>query len=398
MVEYRPVPDEEREAFRRVLDYAFRPEAGPAPDREGDDESPQLGDRRGLYDGEELVTTAVHHEFEVAIRGRWIDVAGLSAVATRPERRHRGLVRRLLGESLAEYRERGLPFALLWPFKHPFYRQFGWGRLGEFGRSELEPDALATVADHPLAGGEFAPLATDDVDELRALDDRFAERYDLTMRRTPDWYRHRFFAGWGDDPYVYGWYRDGELRGYLRYRIEEAGDDRRLDVVEFGAPDPEAAVNLLRYLHFHADQVDAVRVFGPPDDLVFDLVDDPGEVDREYVPGAMGRLVDVVAGLEALPAPDGVAGSATLSVDDPLVDGNDGEFALAAADGSVAVEPGVADGPRAGMPVETLSRLAFGTTTVERAAVAGGLEADEAAAALLADLFPPRDGYLREFF
>jgi hypothetical protein len=75
MVEYRAVPDESVDAFRRVLDYAFRAEAGPAPEHD-DDEETSLGDRRALYDGDDIVTTATHHSFDVAIRGRWLPVAG----------------------------------------------------------------------------------------------------------------------------------------------------------------------------------------------------------------------------------------------------------------------------------------------------------------------------------
>jgi predicted acetyltransferase len=157
-------------------------------------------------------------------------------------------------------------------------------------------------------------------------------------------------------------------------------------------------VNLLRFLYRHEDQMDQLRLHAPPDDLLFDLVDDPRAVELEVVPGPMGRLVDVVTGLEALPAPAGVDGSVALSVEDPLADWNDGEFGIEVADGAITVEPGTATGPAATLPVETLSRLALGNTTVERAAVAGGLDADDDARSQLAALFPPRETFLREFF
>lgn len=397
MVEYRPVADDEAEAFRDVLDYAFRPEAGPMPDRDVDDEPTPIGDRRGLFEGDELLTTAVHLPFRVSIRGRWHETAGLSGVATRPEHRRRGLVRRLLGDSLAETRDDARPFSLLWPFKHAFYGRFGWGRLGTYGRYELEPAALAPVADHPLAGGRIEPLTVDDIPALRALDDAFAARYDRTIRRTEAWYRHRFFEGWTTDPYVYGWYREGDLRGYLRYQVTDDGDDRRLDVWELGAPDDESAVNLLGYLHGHEDHVARIRAFAPVDELWFDLVDDAGSVEVEVGPGPMGRLVDVAAGLEALPAPDGVEGAVTLAVSDPLADWNDRTFAVTARNGAIEVEP-AGEAPTADVSVGALSRLAFGTTTADRAAVAGGLEADAATRSFLDALFPPREGFLRVFF
>lgn len=395
MVDYRPVPESDLDAFRRVLDYAFRAEAGSDPDH--DDEPTPLADRRGLYDGDTLVTTAGHHDLTVSIRGEWRAATGLSVVATLPEHRRQGRVRRLLRESLAETRESGTPFSLLWPFEHPFYRRFGWGRVCDIGRYELEPGDLAAVADHGLAGGAYRRLEADDYAELQAVDERFADRFDLTMRRTEAWYRHRFFEGRENEPFVYGWERDGELRGYLRYDIEH-DDDRVLQVTDFGAPDDAAAINLYRFLHRHEGQADEVRIHAPVDDRLFDLLEDPRAVDLTLLPGPMGRLVDVPTAIEALPAPADVEASLTLAVEDGLGDWNDGTFGVEAADGAFAVQADAEAGPTATLPIETLSRLAFGSMTAERAALAGGLEADDDVVSQLGGLFPPRERYLREFF
>lgn len=397
MVDYRPVPEEDLDAFRRVLDYAFRPEAGPNPDPDHAGDPSRVGDRRGLYDGDALVTTAGHHDLTVSVRGEWCGTTGLSAVATRPEHRRQGLVRRLLRASLTESREAGRPFSLLWPFKHAFYRRFGWGRLGGLGRYELEPGVLSPVADHHLVGGAFRRLEADDYPELQDVDERYADRFDLAMRRSEDWYRHRFFEGWEGQPFVYGWERDGQLRGYLRYDVEH-DDDRLLRVTDFGAPDAEATVNLYRFLYHHEGQADEVRIYAPPDDRLFDLLEEPRAVDLSLRPGPMGRLVDVPTAVETLPAPEGVEASLTLEVTDELCDWNDGTFGVQAAAGAFTVQEGPGDGPRVELPIETLSRLAFGGMTAERAALAGGLDADSEAVARLGTLFPPRDVYLREFF
>ncbi|MDZ7702124.1 MAG: GNAT family N-acetyltransferase [Halobacteriales archaeon] len=396
MVEYRPVPDEDEAAFRRVLDYAFRADSGPEVDH--DDDPPWLGERRALYDGDVPVSTAVRLPLELTVRGDDRRVNGVSAVATLPEHRRRGLVRRLLREMLAESREREIPLSVLWPFKHPFYARLGWGRISDVGRYELEPGDLAPVDDHGLAGGTFRRLDVGDTEALQAVDARYAERADLAMRRTDEWYEHRFFEGWRTDPFVYGWERDGELRGYVRYSVEDEGDDEVLQVNDFGAPDDGAAVNLLRFLHRHEGQVDALRIHAPVDDQLFDLVEDPRSVELTVRPGPMGRLVDVAASLEALSAPDGIEATVTLAVEDRLCDWNDGSFTVEAAGGAYHVERGAGDGPEASLPVGTLSRLAVGSVTAERAALAGGLEGDDAAVEALAAAFPPRECYLREFF
>ncbi|MFB6360401.1 MAG: enhanced intracellular survival protein Eis [Halobacteriales archaeon] len=399
MVEYRPVPEDDLEAYRGVQDYAFQAEAGPDPGTPDDAAEPDHpGERRALYEDGRIVTTAVHYPFTITVRGDWVPAVGLGGVATRPEQRHQGHVRTIVRESLAEYRNRGWPFALLWPFDHPFYRQFGWGRLGSIGRYEFEPEALAAVTDHRLCGGRFERLRPEDHGALQRLDERIAAAADLTMRRTETWYRHRFFDSRGDEPYVYGWFSNDQLGGYLRYEVNKSEGVRELQVSDFGNPDPAATVNLLRFINRHAAQSEAVQLQARPSELLFELVDDPREVDMEVLPGPMGRIVDVASALESLPAPTDSEGQLTVSVADDLAPWNDGPMTLTASDGRYDVQGGSVETLGAELPIETLSRLACGSIAAERAAEARALEAEEEAVSLLADLFPQREGFLREFF
>jgi len=399
MVEYRPVPEDDIEAYRRVQNYAFRAEAGPDSGSPHDfPAADRPGERRALYEDGRPVTTVKHYPFTITVRGDWVHAVGLGGVATRPENRHQGHVRVVVRESLAEYREHDWPFALLWPFDHPFYRQFGWGRLGSIGRFEFEPEAVASVTDHRLAGGRFERLEAEDHAALQRLDERIAASRDLTMRRTEAWYRHRFFDSRGDEPYVYGWYTDDRLAGYLRYEVNKSEGERELRVLDFGNPDTAATVNLLRFINRHAAQAESVQVHAQPSELLFELVGDPQEVDMELLPGPMGRLVEVPTALEALPAPTDAGARLTVSVTDDLAPWNDGPTTLTASEGRYEVQGGLADNVSAELPIETLSRLACGTITAQRAAEAGALEADDEAVSLLAELFPPRKGYLREFF
>jgi len=197
---------------------------------------------------------------------------------------------------------------------------------------------------------------------------------------------------------VYGWYTDDRLAGYLRYEVNKSEGERELRVSDFGNPDTAATVNLLRFINRHAAQAESVQVHAQPSELLFELVGDPQEVDMELLPGPMGRLVEVPTALEALPAPTDAGARLTVSVTDDLAPWNDGPTTLTASEGRYEVQGGLADNVSAELPIETLSRLACGTITAQRAAEAGALEADDEAVSLLAELFPQREGYLREFF
>lgn len=402
MTEYRPVPDEYRATYHRFLDYAFSPEAGPQTYESDDDVPSRLADRRGLFDGDDLRVVCGHHWFTARIRGDWHETAGLSAVASPPENRRQGLVVRLLRESLAEYRDRDVLFSALWPFEYEFYRQYGWGTVTRFTKYETTPEALALDTE---PAGEFRRLDEDDWELLAPVHDAHGEDYALTIDRTGDWWRERALDSWGDaDPYVYGWFRDGEARAYLVYEVEEDGDDKRLHVTDRAHVDHEAFRHVLRFLHYHDSQVEAVQFYGPADENLLDLVDDPREVDCEVKTGPMFRLVDVPRALERVvdsgrtaAVRDG-ADAIVLDVTDPLVDWNEGRFALDASGESVDCTRTEAD-PDVTTDVNALSQVVAGYHSVCDAEQYGNLTVlDDDAADRLAALFPPRDVFLREGF
>lgn len=392
MVEYRPVPDERVNDYLALVRYAFRPEEPHEPVASVDDlpAPATLAARRGLFDDGTLRCVGAHHWFMLDLRGESHAVAGLSAVSTAPGQRRQGHVRRFLDASLAEYRDRDIQFAALWPFAHRFYRRYGWGLAARYARTTCPPDALPAGAD----AGTFVEL---DADRWRDLDRVYGAHNDrpLAMHRTESWWRKRVFAGWKQDPYVYGWERDGELRGYLVYSVTKGDDGRRLEVEELGAVDHGAARNLLRLPRNHDSQVSTVELHGPPEPRLLDVAAEPSTVTARVEPGPMLRVVDVEAALSALSYPG--AGELTLRVRDELVDRNDDAFRLdVSADDAICERTDAA--PDATVGVGTLAQLVVGYHSVADARRFGDLETDEETAATLDALFPETEPFLREFF
>lgn len=393
MTEYRPVPDERVNDYLALVRYAFRPEEPHEPlDSVADLPAPAtLAARRGLFDGGTLCCAGAHHWFTLDLRGESQAVAGLSAVSTAPGRRRQGLVEQFLAESLAEYHDRGIQFAALWPFAHRFYRQYGWALASRYARTTCPPEVLA-VADGDA--GRFVEL---DADRWRDLDRVYGAHNDrpLTMHRTESWWRKRVFTGWEQDPYVYGWERDGDLCGYLVYGISEADDRRQFEVAELAAVDHEAYRNLLWLPRNHDSQVETVELYGPPEPALLDLVTEPSEVEATVEAGPMLRLVDVASALAGLSYPD--TGEVVLRVRDELVERNDDTFRLAVSENGVTCER-IDVEPDAAVDVDTLSQVVVGYHSVADARRFGDLEIGDGAAATLDALFPEREPFLREFF
>jgi predicted acetyltransferase len=420
MVEYRPVRDERIDEFRGVLQYAFSPSETPETYETVEDlpGPARVGARRGLFessgtdaggeDGDDLRCVCAHHWFTVGLRGEEHPLAGLSAVATPPEYRRQGLVERLLGESLREYRERGQHLSALWPFEYGFYRRYGWVRAGSYARYECPPDALSFAIELTDDSGAFRELAPDEYGELNRVLDAHNEGRALGMRRTKEWWQYRVFEGWDRDRYVYGWEQDGELRGYVVYLVEEDEGETELVARDLAFVDREAHLQLLCFLSYHDSQVERVVVHGLPerDPLLFDLAEDPRAIECELRPGPMVRVVDVPAALEALSYPPDAKGRLTIAVSDSLADWNDGTFAVEVADGAATCRQvggreaaSGDDSPDVTIDVDTLSQLYVGHFPVERAVRAGELSAGtDAVRELLEAMFPPQDVFLREGF
>jgi predicted acetyltransferase len=415
-MDYRPIPedDDHRDAFGRLLRYAFRPESGPAGDEEDDEDRPDHPDNyspRALYDvapgtpdaelsADDLAVVCAYYDFRLRVRGEDRPVGGVSAVASPPERRRQGLVGRLLRDLHAELRTEGIALAALWPFEYAFYRQFGYATVGEWASIELPPEELSAVAAD--TSGRFRRADPGDWAELAAVYDAWADE-PLAMDRTEGFWRERALSGWREDPYAYVWEDDaGDPRAYLVYRIEEDGDDRALSAYELAHADDEARRQIYRFLRDHDSQVETVRLRTPPETYLLETLDDPRAAEVELRPGPMFRVVDLEAAAADLAVPADVEGSVVVDVSDDHLPWNDGRFALSTGQGDVelACDPTDAD-PGVELGVGALSQLVAGFLPAERLDTYGDLTVrDRDELETLSALFPPEEPepYLREGF
>lgn len=413
-MEYHAVPDAHEAAFDDVLRYAFAPERGPDDDTEGPDR-PSTFHPRALYDTadgvaaddpadldpDDIAVVCAYYDFSARIRGDHRPVAGVSAVASPPEYRRRGLVRDLLTDLHAELRADGVAFAALWPFEFSFYQQLGYARINDYARLTVDPDALSGAC--PPAAGSFERLTADDWAEADAVYTAWADD-EFGLDRDETWWRCRVFQSWGSDPYVYGWRDDeGGLRGYLVFTVDADGDGRdekTMLVSELAFCDREARGHLLRFCRNHDSQVGSIRISGPADARLFDELDDPRAVDTEIRAGPMARIVDVPAALAAVEYPDDVAGTVQFDVTDETCPWNDRTVRLRVRDGEGTVSEAVDEAvPTVSLDIGTLTRVVVGSHAVDRLADLGHVEGlDAASRETLSALFPTTDPYLREGF
>lgn len=101
-----------------------------------------------LEEGKQLLSMLHLNPYRFWLRGRLVDSSYLVAVATRPQYRHQGCMRRLLTKALGDLYQEKQPFVFLMPAKEAIYTPFGFRRmenrddeaLGRAPAEELEKD------------------------------------------------------------------------------------------------------------------------------------------------------------------------------------------------------------------------------------------------------------------
>jgi predicted acetyltransferase len=383
----RPISEEEFGAFYAVIEHAFNAQY-PA-DEELRHEMGVFEFDRSLaaFDGADMVGTAAALSLRMTVPGGAAAVAGVTAVATAPSHRRRGILTSLMYRQLADLRERGEAVAALFASEAGIYARFGYGAATSDlnltirrGEGALLPRAAAPGAQGPHrlriaeprdATAELAKVFESVLRErpgMYARDDRWWEHilWDPEHRRSGRSPQRCLIA---ED--------DAGPCGYALYSVRPTwGDDGIPDGVlqirELMATDPAAHAAIWNDL-LSRDLVSEVRaVSRPVDEPLLCLLADRRRARPQLFDGLWVRLVSV---------PQALAGrryscpvDMVIEVADDLFAENAGRWRLRA--------PGRAEDARATcertsaaadvtLPVQSLGAAYLGGTTLGALARAG---------------------------
>ena len=127
-----------------------------------------------------MMARIINHRFEAELDGRLVRSGGIGAVSTLPEYRNAGAVRAIFNALLPEAYRNGEVISTLYPFNHAFYRKFGYETVRWRNEYEFAPDVLSG---YRFSGTAELWKPGDPVNEYTALYSRFAEKYNLSIRR-----------------------------------------------------------------------------------------------------------------------------------------------------------------------------------------------------------------------
>ena len=113
----------------------------------------------GAFDGEELVGTGGALTFSMAVPGgASLPFGGVTAIATRPTHRRRGVLTSIMHRLHEQAAERGELISALWAAESSIYRRFGYGVAIEGCELKIERARARLLDDRPTAGGPPSTL------------------------------------------------------------------------------------------------------------------------------------------------------------------------------------------------------------------------------------------------
>lgn len=391
----REIRPEERADFERLESIAFASPLSEEDLRRRLEREPEAV-CLGHFDSAGTLTAGmVLPEYQMRYEDRFVPMVGVGGVASLPEYRYQGAIRRVFEAAFARMREGGAVFSALYPFSHPYYRQFGYELCQLTARYTLPVDALRSFRCEATAR-RIEP--GDPFDGLQAVYDAHFARCNMAIRRearhwqglvTKEPLRERVYT-----------YLLQDAQGpcaYLSLAAQNVSESsKQLRVREIAFAHPKGLRDALGFLYRLAPQYGKAILTLPDGVPLHAVLPESYDASADIFSHPMARVVDLPRGLALKPHPAGAA--YTLRVHDAMIPGNDGLFAVQCEAAGVSVRRLEADAPadlEAG--VQQITQLLLGFLSLDEALYSPQVTL-RASGDVLRRIFVKRPVYLTEFF
>lgn len=284
----------------------------------------------GYFREGQLLGVMILYDYLMNFRSVQIPVGGLGSVAVDLLHKKEKVAKELITFFVNHYRERGMPLALLYPFRPDFYKQMGFG----FGTKNNQYKVLPSAFPSNGHKHHLLYLTNDDEQQVRECYDRVFTRTHGMIKKTELDMRALF-----DNPenQFVGYQKDGRLQGYLVFSFKQEHElnfsRNNMIVKEFIYETPAALTEFRTFLNSQSDQIHRI-VFHTQDEFLHHMLNDPRNDSPELIPhvahptnvagtGLMYRVINQEALWSSLSGLDfdGVDCKLKLTVTDSFVHG-----------------------------------------------------------------------------
>ena len=297
----------------RCLEQAFQRSFSEPRDRLWLDDESNWQWIWGLEEERRIVGTYVSYEVQVCLRGKAFRGHYLDALTTLPNHRNRGWIKEMMLRDFQDCRENNIPVILLDPFKHAYYRKYGFDTIADCKSLTVPWSLLSDIV--PKSEGEdgysvhFAKLSVDAYAQMAYAETRrraFENAYYTEMIR-PAPYENAVFLD-RDLWIAIALDKEKRAQGYLLFTYE----NRVLRVQNQRFFTLRAFYALKKLILQHRDQVRAIKFDRVPADfpvdrLVHSYWQNGEKIEWTEMSSRMMRVVNIPALLVSLADQDALA-------------------------------------------------------------------------------------------
>jgi predicted acetyltransferase len=342
----------------------------------------------GWMEGEELAAKLHIIPLACYIGGKPFPMGGISSVATWPEYRRKGIVKKLLRHALYDMKEHEQDLSLLHPFSFSFYRQYGWEHA--FTLQHYAIPVRELKKDWKASG--YVKRISEDTSLLHQLYTTYAASYNGMLTRDEVWWKQRVLK---DKYHIAAAYNQQHTaEGYIIFSVE----NNEFTVKEIVCNTLNSWKLLLQFIGNHDSMAAQVKMTVPEDDRLTLLVDEP-RFEQKLEPYFMARIVDVGSFLSKYPFQ--TDGSIVCQVEDVFFPENSGSWQIEVTNGASTVTQlqHIAGGIKTvSCSIQTLTGMLLGYRRPADYFKAGKLKADWDTTLKLENMIPGNTTFFSDFF
>jgi predicted acetyltransferase len=263
--------------------------------------------------------------------GHKADMAGIGGVATLPEARRQGHVRKLFEKAFADIHEQGAAFSHLFPFSYGYYRKFGYEHCGSAPKYILPIDAARKLG----SGGSAHEYAEEGGirDELAEVYEAYASRHNAMVSRGEKQWKKIFDSSLADNGRLYYWRDDsGAAKAWAKFK--RSGDT--MEISDIAWADHAGMLGILRFMGLLGVEAKKMSL-RPGPELIPELYwENPYDIEIQNQWLGMNRIVNAKRALELMEKPD-EGGRFVISVADDFARWNSRTYRVAFGGGACEV-------------------------------------------------------------
>jgi predicted acetyltransferase len=331
------------------------------------------------YQGEVIGTIAVFPA-QMWLSGVPISVGAVTGVAVLPQFQRKGVAGKMMDFSIVRMVAEGRAMSVLFPHSHKYYRQFGYGPIGDLHAYRINPHNLTVFPE----GHQVRPFTPADLPMMRVMYKGQLTWHNGWFTRSNEWW-DKIIARW---PNIMVFDNDGAIEGYYAYEIQSSKTGERvLQLKEFFAAEDKAYRGLIGYLAAQ-NEADVIEYLAPPDTPLRHSLRQPKAEDarhRSYIfydlchvtPGPVARIINLSIALTKRFYARHMSGERVIRISDPLIPTNEEPLLFRLVDGRAETRSADGRKPHVETDIGTMTQILCGYLTAQDARRLGRLQGNE---------------------